>query len=99
MPRRSATDSGDCISFRPSAVALTDVHDVVGAQRLAQDVLHAGQLQDGTGSAAGDNAGTGNSRLDKNTTGTELADDLMRQRLLVGQRHGEHVLLCVLHAL
>ena len=23
----------------------------------------------------------------------------MRQRLLVGQRHGEHVLLCVLHAL
>ena len=49
--------------------------DVVGrAERLAQDVVDAGLLEDDAGGAAGDDAGTGGGRLHQHPAGAGDAD-------------------------
>ena len=71
---------------------------VVGTQALGTDVLDAGSLNYCTNSAAGDNAGTGSSRLEQNAACTELADNLVRDGGAL-QRNLNEVLLGVLDAL
>ena len=46
-------------------------------ERLGQDVVDAGHLQDGPGGATGDDAGTGRGRLEQDPPGPGLAEDRM----------------------
>jgi len=53
---------------------------VLGAKRLAEDVVDSGRIADRSNRTTGDNSGTGNRRLQKNAGAFVLSDDLMRNR-------------------
>ena len=71
---------------------------VVGTQALGTDVLDACHFYDCTDCAAGDNAGTGSSRLQQDAARAKLADYLVRDGGAL-QADLNQVLLCVLDAL
>src|SRR5579875_326101 len=75
-----------------------DVDRVVRAERLGQHVVHAGALEHGAHGAAGDDAGTGASRLEQHDAGRLLALHRMRDRRR-DPRDPEEVLLRLLDAL
>src|SRR6266508_911452 len=77
---------------------LQDVVRVVRAERLGEDVLHAGRFQHGPDGAAGDDPGARYRRLEEYTTRAEVAGDLDRNRG-VPQRDEDEVLLRVLDGL
>ena len=73
--------------------------DVVGrAERLAQDVVHAGLLEDDAGGATGDDAGTGGGRLHQDAAGAGDAEHRVGDRA-AGEGDVEQVALGLLGAL
>src|ERR1700685_162727 len=90
-----ATFSGD-LSHAPqppqrSNRGANHVVRVRASQAFRQDVMDAGALDDGPHRSAGDDAGSGGSRLQKNAPASEVAERLMRNGHAV-ERHAKHVL-------
>src|SRR2546422_1276491 len=77
---------------------LEHVVRVVGAQRLGEDVLHAGRLEHRPHRAPGDDAGAGDGRLQHHPARAEVPGDLAGDRRLL-ERHENELLLGVLHGL
>src|SRR5204863_3997690 len=94
---RAATHAGH---VRGPAQALQAVHrrlaHVVGiarAEALGEHVLDARHLEHGAHAGARDHAGAGARRLEQDLARAELADDHVRDRAALRDRHLEHVLL------
>src|SRR5438105_1149830 len=74
---------------------LEDVVGIVGSQRLRENVLHAGRLEDGPDGAARDDTRPGDRRLEEYPAGSEMPRDLTRDRRLA-ERNEDEILLGVL---
>src|SRR5579884_3759043 len=75
-----------------------DVDRVVRPERLGDDVVDPGQLEDGAHRAAGDDAGPRRGGLEHDVAGADLHVHLVRDRLL-DHRHGDQVFAGLLDAL
>jgi len=61
---------------------LDDVGVIAGAEGLCEDVANTRCLDDSADAATSDDASTGRSGLEKDAAAAELADDLMRNRVV-----------------
>ena len=79
-----APEAGDLVGAlegpQPGDGGLGHVDAVGRTERLGQDVVDAGHLEDGPGRAAGDDAGTGRGRLEQHPAGAGLAEHRVGDR-------------------
>ena len=99
---RLAALAGDVLGapqvLEPVDRGLRHVDRVRGAEALGEHVADPGELEHGAHAATGDDAGSLARRAQEDARGTELAEDLVRDRGAV-LRHGEQVLLRVVDGL
>jgi hypothetical protein len=91
LPRRCATERGDCSRVRPFSVARIMLYGFCVPDRLRHHVLDAQHLEHGPHRAAGDDPGAFRRRAHHHLARAVAACDVVMQRAAFAQRHPNHL--------